>query len=140
MRSPLSHIHAPRHRDQPVASTRPEQKHPNGNMRTYPPDIAARLAPTSSASRRRDLSARIVEADLRAGDANGALTRGLALLQGGTLDDASDRTSRALDRPGVPRVAAAKWSVGRTRTRRKHESAVALSFSRTDQSPLGSHD
>ena len=52
MRSPLSHIHAPRHRDQPVASTRPEQKHPNGNMRTYPPDIAARLAPNASRAHR----------------------------------------------------------------------------------------
>jgi len=69
-----------------------------GNLRALS-DFAARLAPTASASRRRDLSARIVELDFRAGDANGALARGLALLQGGTLDDASDRASRALDRP-----------------------------------------
>jgi soluble lytic murein transglycosylase len=59
--------------------------------------FATRLAPSASTSRRRDLSARIVEASLRARDANGALSRGLALLQGGTMDDASDRVSRALD-------------------------------------------
>ena len=62
-------------------------------------DFATRLFPSASTSRRRDLTARIVESTLRAGDANGALTRGLALLQGGTLDDASDRASRALDQP-----------------------------------------
>jgi soluble lytic murein transglycosylase len=62
-------------------------------------DFATRLAPSASTSRRRDLTARIVEATLRAGDTNGALARGLALLQGGTMDDASDRVSRALDIP-----------------------------------------
>ena len=55
--------------------------------------FAARLTPN------RDVSARIVEAQLRAGDANGALLRGLSLLKGSTTDDAADRTSRALDRP-----------------------------------------
>jgi soluble lytic murein transglycosylase len=73
-----------------------------GNVRALS-DFAARLAPTASASRRRDLSARIVEVDLRTGDANGAFARGLALLQGGTFDDASDRASRALDRPELIR-------------------------------------
>jgi soluble lytic murein transglycosylase len=62
-------------------------------------DFAARLLPAASSARRRDLSARIAEAQLRAGDASGALARGLLLLQGGTLDDASDRVSRALDTP-----------------------------------------
>nr|MDP9361734.1 hypothetical protein [Acidobacteriota bacterium] len=61
-------------------------------------DFATRLFPAASTPRRRDLTSRIVEALLRAGDTNGALTRGLALLQGGTLDDASDRVSRTLDR------------------------------------------
>ncbi|HEV7484951.1 MAG TPA: lytic transglycosylase domain-containing protein [Thermoanaerobaculia bacterium] len=64
-------------------------------------DFAAKLFPTVSTSRRRDLTARIVESTLRAGDANGALARGIPLLQGGTLDDASDRASRALDQPAL---------------------------------------
>jgi soluble lytic murein transglycosylase len=64
-------------------------------------DFAARLFSSASTSRRRDLTARIVETTLRAGDANGALARGLPLLQGGTLDDASDRVSRALDQPAL---------------------------------------
>jgi len=67
--------------------------------------FATRLATTISNTRRRDLTARIVEAHLRGGDANGALSRGLALLQAGTMDDASDRVSRALDRPElIPRL------------------------------------
>jgi soluble lytic murein transglycosylase len=64
-------------------------------------DFSAKLFPTASTSRRRDLTARIVESTLRAGDANGALVRGISLLQGGTLDDASDRASRALDQPAL---------------------------------------
>jgi soluble lytic murein transglycosylase len=62
-------------------------------------DFAGRLFPSASTSRRRDLTARIVEVLLHGGDANGALARGMALLQGGTLDDASDRVSTSLDRP-----------------------------------------
>ncbi|MBV8547572.1 MAG: lytic transglycosylase domain-containing protein [Acidobacteria bacterium] len=64
-------------------------------------DFATKLFPTASTSRRRDLTARIVESTLRAGDANGALARGIPLLQAGTLDDASDRASRALDQPAL---------------------------------------
>jgi soluble lytic murein transglycosylase-like protein len=64
-------------------------------------DFTTKLFPTASTSRRRDLTARIVESTLRAGDANGALARGIPLLQGGTLDDASDRASRALDQPAL---------------------------------------
>jgi len=64
-------------------------------------DFATKLGPTASASRHRDLTARIVESTLRAGDANGALARGIPLLQGGTLDDPSDRASRALDQPAL---------------------------------------
>jgi soluble lytic murein transglycosylase len=62
-------------------------------------DFATRLFPSASTSRRRDLTARIVESTLRSGDSAGALTGGLALLQSGTLDDASDRVSRILDSP-----------------------------------------
>jgi soluble lytic murein transglycosylase len=64
-------------------------------------DFATKLFPTASTSRRRDLTARIVEATLRAGDANGALARGMPLLQAGTMDDASDRASRALDQAAL---------------------------------------
>jgi soluble lytic murein transglycosylase len=64
-------------------------------------DFATKLFPTASTSRRRDLTARIVESTLRAGDTNGALARGMPLLQAGTLDDASDRASRALDQPSL---------------------------------------
>jgi soluble lytic murein transglycosylase len=64
-------------------------------------DFATKLFPTASSSRRRDLTARVVEATLGSGDANGALARGIPLLQGGTLDDASDRASRALDQPAL---------------------------------------
>jgi soluble lytic murein transglycosylase-like protein len=55
-------------------------------------DFAAKLAPSASTERRREMSARIVEA-------TGDLNRGLALLNGGTGDDAADRVVRALDKP-----------------------------------------
>lgn len=57
-------------------------------------DFAAKVAPASSTGRRREMSARIVE---RTGD----VARGLALLNGGTGDDAADRAVRALDKPDV---------------------------------------
>ena len=63
-------------------------------------DFAARIAPSSSTERRREMSARVVEA-LADRDLNAALTRGLALLNGGTGDDAADRVVRALDKPEV---------------------------------------
>lgn len=63
--------------------------------------FASRVMPTAATSRRRDLEAHIVEAEMRAGNAGDALARGLQLLRGGTMDDASDRVSRALDQPSV---------------------------------------
>ncbi len=60
--------------------------------------LATELAPTASTERRREMSARIVEATVGA-NPEGALQRGLALLGGGTDDDAADRVTRALDRP-----------------------------------------
>ncbi|HUP59869.1 MAG TPA: transglycosylase SLT domain-containing protein [Thermoanaerobaculia bacterium] len=60
--------------------------------------LAEKLAPAAPTALRRDMSARIVEA-LAQRDPNAALTRGLALLRGGTTDDASDRAARSLDRP-----------------------------------------
>jgi hypothetical protein len=92
-------------------------------------DFAARLFPSASTSRRRDLSARIIEALLRTGDVNGALARGLALLQGGTLDDASDRASRALDRPElIARMNGAQLELmGQSMQNHRHfDRAVAL--------------
>jgi tetratricopeptide (TPR) repeat protein len=64
-------------------------------------DFAGRLYPAASAARRRDLDAHIAEALIRSGDANGALTRALQILKGGTMDDAADRASRAIDRPAL---------------------------------------
>jgi tetratricopeptide (TPR) repeat protein len=61
-------------------------------------DFAAKLFPKADTKQRRDLVATIVETELRAGNSGDALTRGLALLSGGTTDDPSDRVSRAIDR------------------------------------------
>ena len=66
-------------------------------------DFAAKLTPSAPTSRRRDLEAHVVEILVRRGDAAGALQKGLALLRAGTLDDPSDRVSRALDRPDLIR-------------------------------------
>ena len=65
-------------------------------------DLTAKLAPAAPTDLRREMSARVVEA-LAKRDPAAALTRGLALLQGGTTDDASDRAARALDRPDLLR-------------------------------------
>lgn len=64
-------------------------------------DFASRLYSSASAGRRRDLDAHIVEALIRTGDANGALTRALQILKGGTMDDPADRASLAIDRPAL---------------------------------------
>ena len=65
-------------------------------------DFAARLQPSASTSRRRDLEAHVVEALVRS-NGNVALQRGIALLRAGTMDDPADRVSRALDRPELIR-------------------------------------
>jgi soluble lytic murein transglycosylase len=91
--------------------------------------FAARLTPN------RDVTARIVEAQLRAGDGNGALLRGLSLLKGGTTDDAADRVSRALDRPDfLHRLNAAELTLlGDALQNHRHfdRAVVVLSLSRT---------
>jgi soluble lytic murein transglycosylase-like protein len=61
-------------------------------------DFAAKVAPASSTERRREMSARIVEA-LVEKQPDAALTRALAILAGGVNDDAGDRAARAIDRP-----------------------------------------
>ncbi|HET7433571.1 MAG TPA: lytic transglycosylase domain-containing protein [Thermoanaerobaculia bacterium] len=58
--------------------------------------FATKIFPSASSALRRDLNARIVES---LGNSQEALTKGLALLQGSTTDDASDRVSRILDKP-----------------------------------------
>lgn len=67
------------------------------SLASNPQALAAfekRIAPSASTERRREISARIVEA-------THDLNRGLAILKGGTGDDAADRVVRALDRPEV---------------------------------------
>jgi soluble lytic murein transglycosylase-like protein len=65
--------------------------------------FASRLYPSSSTSRKRDFDARIAESLIHAGDVNGGLARAIPLLRAGTMDDASDRASRALDKPELLR-------------------------------------
>lgn len=61
-------------------------------------DLVALLYPKADPKRRRDLDAHLAE---KTGD----VTRALALLRGGTMDDASERAARVLDRPAVlPRL------------------------------------
>jgi soluble lytic murein transglycosylase-like protein len=66
-------------------------------------DFAAKVTPAASTERRREMSARVVEALVERGQLEEAFTRGFALLRGGTGDDASDRVARALDRPEILR-------------------------------------
>lgn len=60
--------------------------------------FAAKIAPSASTERRREISARMVEASPAT-----SLDRGLMLLKGGISDDAADRVTRALDTPEVLR-------------------------------------
>ena len=64
-------------------------------------EFADKLAPSASTERRREMSARIVEALVEAKQIETARTRGMAILAAGTVDDAADRVTRALDRPEV---------------------------------------
>lgn len=92
-------------------------------------ELASRVYASAPTARRRDLDAHIVEALVRGGDLNGGLTRGLALLRGGTTDDPSDRASRALDRPQLlRRMTSAQWvMLGESfQNHRHYERAVAV--------------
>jgi hypothetical protein len=64
-------------------------------------EFAAKVAPSASTERRRDMNARAVELLVAEGNLDAAFERGLALLNGGTGDDASDRVARVLDRPEI---------------------------------------
>ncbi len=91
--------------------------------------FAQKVSPAASTSHRRELSARIVESRLRAGNAAAAFVSGMALLAGGTADDAADRVSRELDRPElIARMTAEqKATLGDSlRGHRHFDRAVAL--------------
>ncbi|HYO78302.1 MAG TPA: hypothetical protein VE010_17720, partial [Thermoanaerobaculia bacterium] len=63
--------------------------------------FAERIAPSASTERRREISARIVEALVEEKQLDAAFTRGLALLRGNIGDDAADRVTRSLDQPAI---------------------------------------
>ena len=69
--------------------------------------FASRIFPSAPTARRRDLEAHLVEMLVQRGDTSGALQRGTAILRGGTMDDAAESVSRALDRPDFIRRMAA---------------------------------
>ena len=92
-------------------------------------DFAEKVAPTASTERRREMSARIVEALVEGGQLDAAFTRGMALLQGGSADDAADRVTRSLDRPEIlGRLDAVQLALfGETFQQHRHfDRAVAL--------------
>ena len=74
-----------------------------GSLKDPAPLIAfvKKISASSDTARRRDLSARIVEAEIRSGRAGDAFATAMATLTAGTTDDAADRVSRALDRPDL---------------------------------------
>lgn len=91
--------------------------------------FAARLFPAASTARRRDFDAHLCEMQARDGDMNGALQRGIAILRAGTLDDPSDRASRALDKPDITsRLSAEQLELlgDSMRNHRHFDRAVAL--------------
>jgi tetratricopeptide (TPR) repeat protein len=92
-------------------------------------DFADKIAPGASTERRREMSARIVEALVQEGQLGAAFTRGLTLLKAGTGDDAADRVTRALDRPEIhQRLSPEQLSLfGETFQQHRHfDRAVAL--------------
>lgn len=92
-------------------------------------DFAAKIAPTAATDRRREISARIVEALVAAKQLDAAFARGMELLKGGTGDDAADRVTRALDRPEIlQRLNAEQLATfGETFQKHRHfDRAVAL--------------
>ncbi|HEY3053542.1 MAG TPA: lytic transglycosylase domain-containing protein [Thermoanaerobaculia bacterium] len=87
------------------------------------------VIPTANTARRRELNARIVESQLRAGQVANAFVGGMALLKGGTTDDAADRVSRGLDRSDlVARMTAEQKAIlgDALRNHRRFDRAVVL--------------
>lgn len=92
-------------------------------------EFATELSPSASTERRREMSARIVELLVVEDNLDDAFTRGIALLNGGTGDDAADRAVRALDRPEIVRRLTTDQLAlfGETLQRHRHyDRAVAL--------------
>jgi soluble lytic murein transglycosylase-like protein len=88
-----------------------------------------RVTPSVDTSRRRELTARVIEAELHAGDGSAAFAQGMALLKAGTTDDAADHVSRLLDRADlVSRMnAEQKVMLGESMQAHRHfDRAVAL--------------
>jgi soluble lytic murein transglycosylase-like protein/tetratricopeptide (TPR) repeat protein len=105
--------------------------------------FADKLAPSASTARRRELSARIVEALVEENQLGEARTRGLALLKGGIGDDAADRVVRALDRPEIVRTLDATQleTFGEAFGRHRHyDRAVALLTAALAKSPPARRD
>ncbi|HEX7151147.1 MAG TPA: lytic transglycosylase domain-containing protein [Thermoanaerobaculia bacterium] len=91
--------------------------------------FAMRLNVTATPQQKRDIDARIVATLVRGGDEERALANGIPLLRGNSTDDASDRISRALDRPElIRRMNPEQWALlGETfRNHRHYARAVAL--------------
>ncbi|MFP5248069.1 MAG: transglycosylase SLT domain-containing protein, partial [Thermoanaerobaculia bacterium] len=91
--------------------------------------FAEKIAPSAPTERRREMSARIVEALVGQKQFDDAFNRGLALLRGGITDDAADRVTRALDRPElIARLNAEQLEVfGQTFQQHRHyDRAIAL--------------
>jgi len=91
--------------------------------------FASRVFPSAPTARRRDLEAHLVEMLIRRGDTAGASQRGTAILRGGTMDDAAERVSRALDRQDLIRRMAADQlqMLGRALQNHRHfDRAVAV--------------
>lgn len=91
--------------------------------------FAQKIVSSASTERRRELSARIVEIQIRAGRAGDAFANAMSLLNGSTLDDAADRVSRAVDRPDlINRLSAQQKAIlgDAFRNHRHFDRAVAL--------------
>jgi soluble lytic murein transglycosylase-like protein len=102
--------------------------------------FAQRISPSATTERRREMSARIVEALAEEEQLDTALVRGLALLRGGTVDDAADRVARALDVAEVhARLNAEQLAqFGETfQTHRQYGRAVALLQLALAKTPAG---
>lgn len=58
-----------------------------------------KLTPSLDSTTRREMNGRVAESLIRAGNSSAAFATAITLLNAGTMDDASDRVSRVLDRP-----------------------------------------
>lgn len=91
----------------------------SGNLRSLN-EFAAHLTSPADAKRRRDLSSRVLELSARGGVRGEVIARGMALLQAGTLDDASDRAARVLDQTETVRSLSASQLARLGETMRNH--------------------